>query len=299
MRKPPSLESGMRVGLVSTARSISSKELEPAVKIIQAWGLEPVLGKSIGVWEDQFAGTDELRVRDLQTMLDDDGIRAIFFARGGYGTARIVDHIDFKTFTEKPKWLVGYSDITVLHSHIQRKLEIQTLHGSMPIDFEGNTPGAINSIKTILFGEYPDYAANPHRLNRFGKNTGTLCGGNLSVLYSINGTPSEVSTEGKILLLEDLDEYLYHVDRMMVSFKRGAKLSKLAGLIVGAMTEMNDNQIPFGKTAEEIVAEHTMTFDYPVCFGFPAGHAPDNRALILGAEVVLEVGDAGGKLSYV
>jgi muramoyltetrapeptide carboxypeptidase len=202
---------------------------------------------------------------------------------------RIVDGLDWRAFAKQPKWLVGYSDVTVLHSHVHQNLGIETLHATMPINFANNTPEALESLRRALFGEPMDYEFPHHDLNRKGQAEGQLVGGNLSLLYSLAGTPSDVDTQGKILFLEDLDEYLYHIDRMMMQLQRSGKLAGLAGLIVGGMTDMKDNTIPFGKTAEQIIKEHVEPYGYPVAFGFPAGHIDDNRALVMGRKIWLKV----------
>ena len=224
-------------------------------------------------------------------MLDDAEIKAIFCARGGYGSVRIIDLLDFSSFRESSKWVVGYSDITVFHSHINKHFGIQTLHAAMPINFpEGKKNDSLSSLKAILEGQNTAYTMPENDLNRQGKANGQLCGGNLSMLYSLSGTASDIDTEGKILFIEDLDEYLYHIDRMMMNLKRSGKLDKLSGLIIGGMNDMNDNEIPFGKTAYEIISEAVAEYSFPVLWGFPAGHIPENLALVMGGEYELSVG---------
>ena len=203
---------------------------------------------------------------------------------------RIIDKLNFKQFQEKPKWIIGYSDITVLHSHIHQNFEIETLHATMPINFHKDEE-SVQTMKQALFGEKISYKINSHTLNRKGKVEEVLVGGNLSLLYALKGSKSGISTSGKILFIEDLDEYLYHIDRMMISFKRAGKLSHLAGLVVGGMSDMKDNPVPFGKTAEQIIADAVKEYDYPVCFGFPAGHEAKNLALTFGRKVKLNVGE--------
>jgi muramoyltetrapeptide carboxypeptidase len=291
--KPPHLQPGNKVGIVATARKISLEEIQPSIAVLESWGLHPIIGNSIGLADNQYAGTDGERAKDLQIMLDDESIKAIFCARGGYGTVRIIDKISFNQFTKYPKWLCGYSDVTVLHSHINQNLNIETIHSTMLFNFpkDGRNNNAVETLKKTLFGEELSYSFPPHQLNRNGKAQGNLTGGNLSLLYSLNNTPSDIDTKGKILFIEDLDEYLYHIDRMMMNLKRSGKLNNLNGLIVGGMTDMRDNTIPFGKTAEEIIFDAVKKYNYPVCFGFPAGHLDDNRALIMGREVELNVED--------
>lgn len=290
MTTPPNLHPGDKIGLVSTARRITEAELGPAIQTFTEWGLEVVLGKNLFETDNQYAGTDAQRTADLQEMLDDPEIKAIVCARGGYGTARIIDDIDFTNYTLWPKWIAGYSDITVLHSHIHTNLGIETMHAIMPLNFPG-TPEAMDSLKKALFGEEISYNLDPHPFNRPGSCSGQLVGGNLSILYSINNTASDIDTTNKILFIEDLDEYLYHIDRMMMNLRRSGKLENLAGLIVGGMTEMNDNEVPFGKTAYEIIAEAIIPYSYPVIFNFPAGHISDNRVLILGRRSEMTVSD--------
>ena len=294
----PALRPGDRIAILSTARKIEPAELNAAIHAFESWGLEVVLGKTIGASYNQFAGDDALRLQDLQQMLDDESIKAIVCARGGYGTTRIIDQVDFTHFKKHPKWLVGFSDVTTLHSHIHN-LGIETIHAIMPVLFakEGAAP-SVESLRQLLFGEEITYTAAPHEFNRSGSGTGQLVGGNLSMLHNLTGTRSDIQTDGKNLFLEDLDEYLYHIDRMMVHLDRSGKLANLAGLIIGDMSDMHDNAIPFGKTAYEIILEHTGKYNYPVCYGFPVGHEPLNLALVCGREATLEVSEAGARLVY-
>lgn len=289
MVTPPYLTYGDKVGLVATARKISVKELDDGVALLKSWGLIPVLGKTIGLEQDQYAGTDSQRAQDFQELLDDPDIKAIWCARGGYGTVRIIDQLDFYKFVKYPKWIAGYSDVTVLHSHLN-KIGFKTIHGTMPVSLEDNSAFAKASLKQSLFGEKPNFSyATTHKLNRYGVAKGELVGGNLSILYSLCGSSSSIDTAGKILFIEDLDEYLYHIDRMVINLKRNGMLDHCAGMVVGGMTKMHDNRIPFGKTAQEIVLDAIKECDFPVAFDFPAGHLDDNRALILGSDITLSV----------
>jgi muramoyltetrapeptide carboxypeptidase len=249
------------------------------------------LGNTIGLSDNQYAGTDKQRLDDIQQAVNDESISAIICARGGYGTVRIVDDIDWTGLLKHPKWITGFSDMTYLHVHLNQTLGVQTLHSSVPALFHRNTPEAIDTIRQHLFGEEVIYDAAWHELNRKGEAKGVLIGGNLSILYSITGTRSGFNTAGKILFIEDIDERLYHLDRMMINLKRSGKLQDLAGLIVGGMTDMSDNAVPFGKTAEQIIMEHVSEFDYPVCFNFPSGHIADNRAVVLGKVTKMIVGE--------
>ena len=289
--RPPYLKTGDTIIILSTARKISHEELAPAVRLFESWGLTVRLGNTIGLSDNQYAGTDLERLADIQHAVNDEEIKAIICARGGYGTVRIVDDIDWTGLLTHPKWITGFSDMTYLHVHLNQTLGVQTLHSSVPALFHRNTAEAIDSIRQHLFGEELIYDIPSHPLNRYGEAKGVLIGGNLSILYSITGTKSGFNTAGKILFIEDIDERLYHLDRMMMNLKRSGKLHDLAGLIVGGMTDMSDNAVPFGKNAEEIIAEHIAEFDYPVCFNFPAGHIADNRAVVLGKVTKMIVGE--------
>ncbi|MGS2762721.1 S66 peptidase family protein [Sinomicrobium sp. M5D2P9] len=285
---PPNLKKGDTVAIIATARSFQAEDLQPAIDTLRQWGLHVVLGKTIGPEYHQLAGTDKARAQDLQNMLDNPAVKAIWAARGGYGTVRIVDMLDFTRFRQKPKWIVGYSDVTVLHSHIHN-LGIATLHATMPINVKKNSEEAVQSLKKSLFGGKLQYTVPSRVQNRAGVAEGEVVGGNLSILYSLLGSPSAIKTEGKILFIEDLDEYLYHIDRMMLNLKRNGYFDNIKGLIVGGMTRMHDNSIPWGKDAIGIVQEIADKYNFPVCFDFPAGHIRDNRALILGEDAKLTV----------
>ena len=291
MIKPPALVEGDKIGLIAPARKISREEIMPAVELIRAQGFVPVYHDGLFAEDHQFAGEDKLRAGYIQQILDDPEIKAVFSVRGGYGSVRIVDMLDFSGFMANSKWFVGYSDVTVFHSHINRICGVQTLHATMPLNFANNTKDALNGLFDVLKGALPNYIFEKHFLNRGGKATAVLTGGNLSVLYSLLGSRSFPETEGSILFVEDLDEYLYHVDRMMMALSRAGILSGLKGLIVGGMTNMNDNEIPFGKTAEQIIREAVDPYNFPVCFGFPAGHIDNNLPLIMGAKVRMDVAE--------
>lgn len=288
---PPYLEKGDKIAIVAPARKITPKEIRLAITTFEKWGLEIELGKNLFASYHQYAGTDKQRAEDFQKALDNNKIKAIFCARGGYGTVRIIDLLNFNKFKKNPKWIVGYSDVTVLHSHIHHNLNIQTLHAIMPFNFSKKpTKDSVDTLHKALFGEKISYTISASSLNRQGTAEGILVGGNLSVLYSLLGSSSAIDTAGKILFIEDLDEYVYHIDRMMVALKRAGKLDKLRGIIVGGMTEMKDNLIPFGKNANQIVAEAVRGFSYPICFGFSSGHGKRNLSLILGKRINLSIG---------
>lgn len=294
---PEYLKKGDTVGILATARKIDLATLQPGIKLLESWGLKVVIGKSIGKEQNQLAGPDWQRATDFQEMLDNPNIKAIWAAKGGYGTVRIVDRISFDNFKKKPKWVIGFSDVTVMHSHINT-MNIGTLHAIMAISAKSATPEAIESFRKALFGEKLEYHIPHHAFNRNGKATGELVGGNLSVLYSIQGSESAVDMKGKILFLEDLDEYLYHIDRMMMNLKRNGSLKGLKGIIIGGMTSMNDNDIPWGHDSLEIIQDIVKDLNIPVAYNFPAGHIKDNRALILGKTVTFEVNDKETVLKF-
>ena len=296
MITPDHLSKGDRIAIVSTARKVSEAEIRPCVKTLTSWGLEVVLGANLYKEQNQFAGSDEERTLDMQSMFDDPSIKAIICARGGYGTVRIIELLDFTGFIANPKWLIGFSDVTVLHSHIHANHSIATLHAPMAINFVDGE--SLEDLRKALFGEELSYSFSSVPSNRNGTCNGEIIGGNLSLLYSLMATESQMNTDGKILFIEDLDEYLYHIDRMMQNLKRTGFLKTLAGLLIGGMTDMNDNEIPFGKTAQEIIAETIGKYHYPVAFGFPAGHMKKNSPLILGARGELFVDDSGCNLKY-
>lgn len=294
---PPYLTKGDTVGILATARKVELQAIQPAVKLLEGWGLHVVVGKTVGLDNNQLAGQDWQRATDLQQMLDNPSIKAIWSAKGGYGTVRIVDRINFTKFKQKPKWIIGFSDATVLHSHINN-MDIATLHALMCISIANATPEAIESFRKSLFGEKLAYTIPAHNFNKQGTATGELVGGNLSVLYSIMGSKSEADTKGKIIFIEDLDEYLYHIDRMMMNLERNDYFKEVKGIIIGGMTKMRDNDIPWGHDALEIIKEITAEYKIPICFNFPAGHIKDNRALPMGKEVIMEVTAAGTKLTF-
>ncbi|MBT3647953.1 MAG: LD-carboxypeptidase [Flavobacteriales bacterium] len=299
MKRPNYLKTGDKIAIVASAKKIEDGQINGALKQIESWGLEVVLGSSIHRSDRQFAGTDEERIADLQKALDNPEIKAVIFARGGYGTARIIDQVDWNQFKKNPKWLCGFSDLTVLHSHVNRNLGIETLHSSMPIFFaEGAANKGSESLKKALFGQLEGLVWESHSLNRPGHTEAIIVGGNLAVLHSISGSNSEPEYSGKILFLEDLTEYLYHLDRTMMFMKRAGHLENLSGLVVGQFTEMMDNPIPFGKTVEEIILEAVSDYDYPVAFNAPIGHVENNQAVYSGRIGALIVSDEGARLDY-
>lgn len=297
MITPPYLQKGDTVAIVATARKHIDDDLKLAKEFLENWGLKAVLGSSIGLDQNQLAGTDEDRARDFQQQLDNKNVKAIWCVRGGYGTVRMVDLIDFSKFKQHPKWVIGFSDVTVLHSHLST-LGFESIHGMMPVNIPRATPEAKETLRKALFGESLSYAIPYDKMNKLGKAKGELVGGNLSILYSLFGSESAIDCTDKILFLEDLDEYLYHIDRMMMNLKRNGCLESLKGIVIGSMTKMKDNDIPWGKNALQIIEEVTKTYNIPVVYHFPAGHIPDNRALIFGRQVTLEVTASGTKLIF-
>ncbi len=289
---PPFLKPGDTIAIVATARKIGKEEILPAMGLFESWGLKVEFSQDLFEVENQYAGNDDKRSQQLQWAIQHPIAKAIFCARGGYGTMRIIEKVYFSQLTANPKWIFGFSDITALHCHLLQMEHIASIHSPMCITIPESTPESVQSIKDVMFGKGINYEIPTHPLNRKGNAEGELAGGNFSLLYALKGTSHFPDMVGKILFIEDLDEYLYHLDRMMLSFKMTGILSRLGGLIVGGFTDMKDNPVPFGKTAEEIILEHVSGYSYPVCFGFPAGHIKDNRALMMGVKGRLGVGDS-------
>lgn len=303
MPVPASLRPGDTIAIVPTARSIVPEELKDGIALAESWGLRVKLGACIGKKHYQQAGTARQRAADLQAVLEDPKVKAVWCARGGYGTVHLLDHIDADVFTRNPKWVVGFSDVTVLHNTLHG-LGLPSLHAQMPFNIGSKSIDARESLRRALFGEHLGISMNhpsaTAELVREGECEGTLVGGNLSLLYALRGTPFDIDPTGKILFLEDLDELLYHMDRMVMNLKLSGWFSNLAGLIVGGMTDMRDKdpKDPFGRTAEKIIADAVGEARYPVCFGFPAGHIADNRALVMGHKAKLSVTGTGATLSF-
>lgn len=294
---PPYLKKEDKIAITCPAKKLP-KPMDDAVKLLQSWGLEVVLGETTNASYHQFAGDDELRAKDLQRFIDDDSIKAIIAARGGYGAIRIIDHVDFSRLTTNPKWLIGFSDITVIHSHLFANYGLQTIHGQMPINIPDASKYSLDTLKMALFGEDFGYSFKPHHLNRTGEATGIVTGGNLSLLVAVLGSASDHDYDGQILFIEDVGEYLYSVDRMIRTLDRAGKLKNLAGLIIGGFTELKDNDIPFGQTVPQIIMDVVKNYNYPVCFDFPAGHIPDNQSLILGRKLNLSVSEKQVSANY-
>jgi muramoyltetrapeptide carboxypeptidase len=294
---PPYLKPGDGVAVIASSRMVAAPELELALATLQKWGLRPVEGKHLYSTYKRWAGTDEQRAADLQWALDDNSIKAVFFARGGNGIIRILDRIDFSGLSANPKWLIGYSDVTFLHAHLHKVCKMASLHATM-LTVYYKSQEAVESIRKCLFGEKIRYTCEGHELNRPGHAIGVLTGGNISLLHTLSGTKEEIETEGKILLIEDLDENLHHLDRMLIHLKRAGKLQRLAGLLVGGLNDMKDDPVPFGMSPEEIVLDAVKEYDYPVAFGFPAGHIDRNLALYLGCEAKLRADGKSSSLEF-
>ncbi len=296
MITPPFLKKGDTVAIVATARKNIDDNLQFATNLLSSWGLNVKIGSTIGLNLNQLAGTDEQRAKDFQDQMDNQNIKAIWCVRGGYGTVRMIDLLDFSKFKQFPKWVIGFSDVTVLHNHLNT-MGFKSIHAIMPVSSKA-TEEAKESLRISVFGEKLSYIIDTHPMNRLGKASGELVGGNLSILYSLLGSKSAINCDDKILFLEDLDEYLYHIDRMMINLQRNGCLESIKGIVVGAMTKMKDNDIPWGKDALQIIEDVTKKYNIPVMYNFPAGHIQDNRALIMGNKVSIEIDPVCSKVSF-
>jgi muramoyltetrapeptide carboxypeptidase len=285
IRIPPYLQPGDTIGLVCPSGYMALEKAQTCIHTLKDWGYLVKVGTTVGSHsKTYFSGNDDERLADLQQMIDDDEVKAVLCARGGYGLGRIIERLDLKKFKKQPKWIAGYSDITVLHSHLYTNYYISSLHSPMAAAFndEGYKNEYVRSLKNALEGKKLRYSVSPHEYNRKGEAIGELVGGNLSLLAHGIGTASDIKTKGRILFLEDVGEYLYNIDRMMYQLKRSGKLSRLAGLIIGGFTDVKDTERPFGKTVYEMIREIIKEYDYPVCFDFPVSHSDKNVALKIG-----------------
>jgi muramoyltetrapeptide carboxypeptidase len=291
MIRPPLLHSGNTIGITAPSSSLTEEEITPAIEMIRSWGLQVVTGQHLFKSRNSFAGTDAQRASDFQGMLDDPGIRAIVCARGGYGAIRIIQRLNFEKFVRDPKWIAGCSDITVFHAFLQQNLGIESLHSAMPRFVPPAKPhlASMDSLRAALFGELKQYNIQVNRYNRHGQARGVLVGGNLSVLYSMAGTGFEPETADRILFLEDVNEYLYHIDRMLMNLVLRGRLKNLRGLVVGAMNGMMVSGSGYRKPAYATIRDVVAKYNFPVMFGFPAGHLHPNMSLVLGREVELTV----------
>jgi muramoyltetrapeptide carboxypeptidase len=295
---PPYLHPGDNIAIVCPAGYMPREKAQTCIDTLQHWGYRVKIGRTLGDPSDNyFSGSDDDRLKDFQQMLDDPTVQAILCGRGGYGLSRIIDRIDFSRFRLAPKWIIGYSDITLLHAHIETNFNIATLHAPMAAAFnEGGAEGPyVQSLRQALAGNRAAYSCAPHPFNRTGQATAPLTGGNLALLSHLAGTSSATQTAGKILFLEDVGEYLYNIDRMLWQLKRSGRLDRLAGLVIGGFTELKDTTRPFGAAVEDIVRDCIKEYEYPVCFGFPVGHGGDNLALKTGVTYALTV--AGDRVS--
>ena len=285
----PYLKEGSKVAIAAPARMVTVDEVAFAIHWLKDKGFVPVYDERLFAQHHIFAGDDTFRTSVMQQYLDDESIAAIWLARGGYGGIRIIDRLDFTKFFKHPKWIAGFSDGTVFHGKLQR-LGVPSLHSSMPYFFSEKTPEAQQSFYDALKGKPLHYEFASHSLNRTGIVEGEIVGGNLSVMYGMMESNTFPEVDGKILFIEEVDEYIYHIDRMMRALKRAGKLDHLKALIVGGLTQIHDNAHPFGQTVEEVISDAVKEYDYPLCFGFPAGHFSDNRVMVLGQTIKLEVG---------
>ena len=297
---PPFIKPGAVVGLVTPAGKISPQLVKQAEKFLDSKGFRYLRGKYVADAWHQFGGSDVHRAEDFNEMLQNPEVDVIWCMRGGYGTIRLLDKVDFSVLKQLPKWLVGFSDITVFHAFLQQKLQIASIHGPMPKNLDDGhwDDTGMNELWTMLRGNILSYDIEPHPLNRSGHCKGTLIGGNLTLLSILKGSPVDFDPHGKILFIEEVGEYLYSIDRMLYGLRVSGKLSSLAGLVVGQMTDMQDNHTPFGATAYEIIAEAVRDYNYPIIFNFPAGHSKINRPLMLGAKVKIDVSSHTATLAY-
>ena len=287
---PPYLKKGDTIAITCPAGYMAAKKASACISTLQKWGYEVMVGKTLGSnSSNYFSGTDEERANELQAMLDDRSINAILFGRGGYGLGRIIDRLDFKKFRKHPKWLIGFSDITVLHMHLLNNYNIASMHAPMAGAFNDGENEFIQSLRNALAGKKSVYKVEPHAFNKKGEASGMLVGGNLSLLVNVIGTPSDFDTKNKILFIEDIGEYIYSFDRMLYQLKRSGKFNKLKGLVLGGFTDMKDTERPFGKTVDEVLKEIASGYDFPVCFNFPVSHVKENVALKIGVEYHLKV----------
>ena len=292
MKKIPYLYKGSKIAIAAPARSMTRQQMQPSLQWLEEMGFVPVYDDRLFAEHHIFAGDDDFRAAVLQEYLDNEQIGAIWLSKGGYGSIRIIDKLDFTKFIQHPKWIIGFSDTTVFHGKLQR-IGVPSVHACMPFCFEQKTKEAKQSLFDVLMGKPLNYAFSAHPLNRLGIMEGEMVGGNLSVLYGMIGSNSFPETDGKILFIEDVDEYIYHIDRMMHGLKRAGKLDRLKGLVVGGLTKIHDNEEPFGMSVEEVIAEAVSDHDYPVCFNFPAGHFDNNCAIVFGQESSIKVSAEG------
>ena len=300
--QPPFLKAGDTVAIVAPSGILKSREgeIQQAISLLKSWGLTPLLGKHVFNQADHFAGTDEERCEDLQNAMDNPKVSAIWCARGGYGTVRILDRLDYSQFKKHPKWVIGYSDITALHNQLHNK-GFQSLHALMCVSLTEDMDGIENTVSTFksaLFGQPVNYQLKGSTYNRTGKAIGQLVGGNLTILHTMLGSETSIDTSGKILFIEEIGEYKYHIDRMLQSLKRAGYFDNCEGVIVGDMSKLRKNTTLWGTSIEQLILDALSEYDFPIAFNMPAGHEKDNRALILGKTVELDVAKEKATVSY-
>lgn len=289
-RFPGNLNKGDTIGLVCPSGYLPYEKAHGCIRTLKEWGYGVRIGKTVGKQMNYFSGTDEERMLDLQNMMDDDNVHAILCARGGYGLGRIIDFLNFKRFLKSPKWIIGFSDITILHCHLYSNYKIASLHAPMAVAFnDGENNEYINSLKDTLAGQSQNYTCKAHPFNQNGIARGILIGGNLTLINHVIDTISDINTKNKILFLEDIGEYIYNIDRMFYQLKRAGRLENLSGLIIGGFTDIKDTTIPFGQTAEEVIKAIVKEYKYPVCFGFPISHSKENYTLKIGSQYEMSV----------
>ncbi|HEX8332840.1 MAG TPA: LD-carboxypeptidase [Segetibacter sp.] len=288
---PPYLKKGDTIGIVCPAGYMPLEKAETCINVLKKWGYKVKIGKTLGSQFNYFSATDEERLNDLQEMLDDESVQAILCGRGGYGTGRIIDQLNFKKFRKKPKWIIGYSDITVLHSHLYSRYKIASIHAPMAAAFndEEYKNEYVQSLRKALTGKKASYKCEVHKYNKTGEAKGELVGGNLSLIAHLIGTPSDINTKNKMLFLEDIGEYLYNIDRMMYQLLRSGKLKNLSALIIGGFSEMKDTTVPYGQQVFEVINKIVKEFDFPVCYNFPVSHERENYALKVGVDYALRI----------
>ena len=287
---PPYLKKGNTIGITCPAGYMAAEKAQKCISTLQNWGFDVMVGKTVGSKsKNYFSGSDEVRQNEMQAMLDDESIHAILCGRGGYGVGRIIDELDFTKFKKKPKWIIGFSDVTILHAHLYTKIKVASLHAPMASAFNEGENEFIQSLHKAIIGKKAKYSCAPHPFNKPGTATAELVGGNLSLLTHLIGTPSAINTKNKTLFIEDIGEQIYHIDRMLYQLKRSGMLENLAGLIVGGFTDMEDTERPFGKKVYEIIKEITAAYNYPVCFNFPVSHSKKNYALKIGVPYTLKI----------
>lgn len=297
---PPYLKKGDTIGITCPAGYMATAKAQTCIDILQSWGFEVMVGKTLGSRsKNYFSANDETRSNEMQAMLDDENIHAILCGRGGYGVTRIIDGLDFTKFKKNPKWIIGFSDITVLHAHLYSRVKVASMHAPMAAAFNEGENKYIQALHYALIGKKAKYECAAHPFNKPGTATAELFGGNLSLLAHLCGTPSDIRTNDKLLFIEDIGEHIYNIDRMLYQLKRSGKLDNLAGLVVGGFTDMHDTERPFGKKVNKLIKEITNGYDYPVCFNFPVSHDKENYALKIGVPYHLKVSKSKTRLTEV